>query len=146
MNAVNATITRFGYPRTCLGEYAHWVVLLRPQQVTLGALILACREDVTSFARISGAAFAELQRVSQDIETVLAESVGHEKLNYLMLMMVDPHVHFHVLPRYATPRGFDGVEFPDRGWPAVPDLSTAPDLGDDRFAGLVEHFRSQWPS
>ena len=33
--------------------------------------------------------------------------------NYLMLMMVDPHVHFHVIPRYAAPQRFEDVDFPD---------------------------------
>jgi len=28
-----------------------------------------------------------------------------------MLMMVDPDVHFHVLPRYAQSRSFAGREF-----------------------------------
>ena len=46
-----------------------------------------------------------------------------------MLMMVDPHVHFHVLPRYAQTRVFDGVQFPDTGWPGPPDLKSATDLG-----------------
>lgn len=146
MNGINATMTKFGHPQTCLGEYTHWVVLLRPQQVTLGALVLACREDVTSFARISAAAFSELQRATADIESVLSKAVGHEKLNYLMLMMVDPHVHFHVLPRYEAARSFEGIEFPDHGWPAVPDLSKAPNLSEAQSAALVEHFRSQWPS
>ena len=26
---------------------------------------------------------------------------AYERINYLMLMMVDPHVHFHVIPRYS---------------------------------------------
>ena len=45
-----------------------------------------------------------------------------DKLNYLMLMMVDPDVHFHVLPRYAVEREFGGVRFTDPGWPKVPNL------------------------
>jgi diadenosine tetraphosphate (Ap4A) HIT family hydrolase len=30
-------------------------------------------------------------------------------------MMVDPHVHFHVIPRYDSPRTFGDVEFLDTG-------------------------------
>jgi len=52
MSGVNETMAKFGYPQSCLAEYDHWVVLLRPQQVTLGALILACREEATAFAQI----------------------------------------------------------------------------------------------
>jgi diadenosine tetraphosphate (Ap4A) HIT family hydrolase len=39
------------------------------------------------------------------------------KINYLMLMMVDPHVHFHVLPRYEGDRSHGGIEVVDAGWP-----------------------------
>ncbi len=41
-----------------------------------------------------------------------------------MLMMVDPHVHFHVIPRYDGDRAWDGVEFADAGWPGPPDLKS----------------------
>ena len=40
---MNATLTKFGYPGTLLHESEHWCVLMRPQQVTLGALVLAAR-------------------------------------------------------------------------------------------------------
>lgn len=35
--AVNQTMRTFGYPAATVAEYAHWAVLLRPQQATLGA-------------------------------------------------------------------------------------------------------------
>ncbi len=38
---MNKTIVRFGYPATLVAEYEHWVVLLRPEQPTLGSLVLA---------------------------------------------------------------------------------------------------------
>ena len=46
-----------------------------------------------------------------------------------MLMMVDPHVHFHVFPRYAGSRDLDGLTFADAGWPGPPDLKSAVDAG-----------------
>ncbi len=33
---MNQTILKFGYPQGLIQEYEHWVILLRPQQVTLG--------------------------------------------------------------------------------------------------------------
>ena len=46
--------------------------------------------------------------LSLDLDTALAKTFAPDKLNYLMLMMVDPDVHFHVLPRYAAARAFAG--------------------------------------
>ena len=43
-------------------------------------------------------AFRELHQISGDIERNLAAFRPFRKINYLMLMMVDKDVHFHVLP------------------------------------------------
>ena len=59
---MNATGIKFGYPASVVAEYTHWVVLLRPQQVTLGALMLVCKEAVTSFGALSPAAGTEPTR------------------------------------------------------------------------------------
>ena len=42
---MNATMKKFGYPDTLIKEYSHWAVLLRPQQATLGALVLVCKDE-----------------------------------------------------------------------------------------------------
>jgi diadenosine tetraphosphate (Ap4A) HIT family hydrolase len=53
-----------------------------------------------------------------------------------MLMMVDPNVHFHVIPRYSGSRQWNEVEFPDAGWPGQPQLSSAVQLNSEQIAGL----------
>lgn len=143
---INETIRKFGYPDTLIARYRHWLVLLRPQQATLGALVLACSGDATSFAGLPAGAHAELAEATADIEMTLKRCFAYDKINYLMLMMVDPQVHFHVLPRYAGPREFDGQRFEDRGWPRAPDLAQAPEVPPGRFARLCDHLRSAWPA
>lgn len=144
--AANQTIAKFGYPHTLIRDYAHWTVLLRPQQATLGALVLACKDPAEAFGAISAGAFAELPQVIGDIETGLRAFRRYQKINYLMLMMVDPDVHFHVLPRYAQTQHFNDVAYPDRGWPAQPDLAggVQPDAANQ--AALVEALKAAWPS
>ena len=56
----NGTIDKFGYPKLLIAEYAHWLVLLRLQQVTIGSLILACRSPATEFSQIGQGAFESL--------------------------------------------------------------------------------------
>ena len=142
---MNDTIRRFGYPETLIAEYRHWVVLLRPEQPTLGSLVLAARSDATAFSALDPAAFAELATITWHIETALERAVGFARLNYLMLMMVDPHVHFHVLPRYDGSRGFAGVEVPDAGWPKVPALASAVALTPAQSDELVNWLKGFWP-
>jgi diadenosine tetraphosphate (Ap4A) HIT family hydrolase len=119
---MNETILKFGYPDTLIADYSSWVVLLRPQQATLGALILANKEPVQAFGDVSAAGCEELARVTHDIEGALRAAFAFDKINYLMLMMVDRDVHFHVIPRYAEVRSFERIEFEDPGWPGPPRL------------------------
>ena len=135
---VNPTIEKFGYPATLVRELDHWVVLLRPAQVTLGALVLAAKSDATAFSDLSADAFAELKRAIGAIERGLTNFRPFERINYLMLMMVDRQVHFHVLPRYSETQHWNGVGFPDHGWPGPPQLGDAPALGDAQIELLAQ--------
>ena len=49
---MNATGVKFGHPDSVLAELDHWVVLLRPAQVTLGSLILLCTDEAQRFGDI----------------------------------------------------------------------------------------------
>lgn len=140
----NATMTKFGFPATVVADYAAWTVQLRPKQVTLGSLVLVCKSRAKAFHEIGSLAFAELERATNDIERVLTKLFGYERINYLMLMMVDPDVHFHVIPRYSQPRSFSGSSFVDSGWPGPPDLKTGVDADDPLRAELVEILRAEW--
>jgi diadenosine tetraphosphate (Ap4A) HIT family hydrolase len=142
---MNQTIAGFGYPATLVADYEHWVVLLRPSQPTLGSLILAAKDEATAFAKLDLPAFNELRQVVRDIESALAGTVGYAKINYLMLMMVDPHVHFHVLPRYEGERSACGVTVADAGWPKVPALGEAVTLTPEQVEALVGHLKGFWP-
>ncbi len=142
---MNETIRKFGYPETLLHAFQHWLALVRPQQVTLGSLILAAKSEATAFADLEAAAFAELGTAIAAIEGALKSEFGAEKINYLMLMMADPHVHFHVIPRYSQTKELAGQWIDDAGWPGVPDLGSALAAGPalisaikDRLGGHFE--------
>lgn len=143
---MNETIRKFGHPATLVAEYAHWLVLLRPAQPTLGSLVLAARSEAEAFAELPAEAFAELEAAICDIESTLREAVGYSKINYLMLMMVDRHVHFHVIPRYDGEREGAGIRVADKGWPKMPALGEAVELDSAQIATLAEWLRKRWPS
>jgi len=134
---MNETIVKFGYPATLVREFEHWLVLARPAQPTLGSLVLAAKSEATAFGDLPAAAHAGLKQAGAAIEAALTQAVGYAKLNYLMLMMVDPHVHFHVIPRYEGVREWNGREFVDVGWPKVPDLGHAVGLQGEELAALT---------
>ncbi len=143
---MNATIAKFGWPATLVAEFTHWLILLRPAQPTLGSLVLAAKSDATAFGDLPGEAHAELKTVTATIEAALTRAVGYTKINYLMLMMVDPHVHFHVIPRYDGARSGGGVTVRDAGWPGQPDLGAAVKIDSDMDDGLRNWVRFHFDS
>ena len=140
----NETMLKFGFPDTLIREYPHWVVLLRPAQVTLGSLVLAAKSDATAFGALPADAHAELATITKDIEASLLAEIGYDKINYLMLMMVDPHVHFHVFPRYQGARTLAGVTIEDAGWPGPPDLKSGLTLDADAGPALLGRLSKSW--
>ena len=139
---MNQTMVKFGYPETLIREYEHWVVLLRSAQATLGALILACKDEAAKYSEISPAAFAEMAGVVTDIERALGSLFDYQKLNYLMLMMVDPDVHYHVLPRYEADQTWSGATFTDPGWPGPPNLAHDNDAPEEVKADLIARLKA----
>ncbi|MBA3754896.1 MAG: HIT family protein [Nitrosomonas sp.] len=144
-HSLNTTMRKFGAPQTIIRQYQYWSVLLRPAQVTLGALVLAAHEPVQAFSWLSPASFAELHTVTGHMESVLAKAFQYDKINYLMLMMVDPDVHFHVLPRYAQPKQFADMEFIDAGWPAMPNLGQVNTTDTAINQRIMQHIQFYWP-
>jgi len=141
----NPTALKFGYPRTLVAETASWLVLVRPDQPTFGSLVLVCKEAAISFSQLSPQAFADLGVAIGGVERTLSELVGYQRINYLMLMMVDRDVHFHVIPRYEGERVDEGLRFPDTGWPGPPALAPAVTLAADAIASLTARLAALWP-
>jgi diadenosine tetraphosphate (Ap4A) HIT family hydrolase len=108
-------------------------------------MILACKEDATALGAVSAKAWSELAVAAADLEQALRATFDHQKINYLALMMVDPHVHFHVIPRYSTSREFEGSSFADPAWPKPPDVTNALQLSPAQMNALHAALGSAWP-
>ena len=141
---MNATMQKFGYPQTLVKEFKNWVIVLRPQQVTLGSLILICQDDAKAFSDISPAAFSEFPQIIKEIESSLSKAFSYQKINYLMLMMVDPDVHFHVIPRYKGTKSFSRHDFFDHGWPGAPNLKNPNETNPSLTIAILAHLKENW--
>ena len=140
----NQTAIRFGYPETLTREYEHWLVLLREPQVTLGSLVLCSKSRATEFSALPMEAHSEMGTVVREIEHALKDAFAYDKINYLMLMMADPNVHFHVIPRYSEARSACGLTIPDPGWPALPQLGEALDITSAERDALIAYISKYW--
>lgn len=116
------TMNKFLYPDSVIKSYQNWHLLLRFEQSTLGSLILVCKQPYRAYSELPGDTLLEQHKIIRDVERILKEKLNYSKINYLMLMMVDPEVHFHIIPRFEQGCLFQGKNYPDPCWPGAPDL------------------------
>lgn len=100
----------------------YWRWSLRPVQCTLGAGILSLKRPAETMSELTAEEGTDLIVITQIIESTLKKAFNMEKMNYIMLMMVDFHIHYHVIPRYSKDLDFANMCFKDLGWPKPPVL------------------------
>ncbi len=103
-------------------EKGAWSWSVRPAQPTLGSGILSLNRYALHLSEVTPEEMADLGELIGQLEKTVKTIFDYNIMNYLMLMMVDHHVHYHVIPRYDGIRKFAGFEWVDNGWPALPVL------------------------
>lgn len=114
---------KFNVNNLKIHETEHWIWSLRPVQVTLGAGVLSLKRECPVFSELNQAEFSDLGNIIKIIEKTLKNTFDYDIMNYLMLMMVDKQVHYHMIPRYERTIDFCGLSWEDSGWPGVPNLA-----------------------
>lgn len=141
---MNPTLQRFGYPGSVIREYVHWVVMIRPGQVTLGCTVIAAKSACVSLGDLTPNEAAELPQVVRDFERTVRRVAPASKFNYLALMMVDPNPHFHAIPRYAAEVHADGRAFLDAPFPNPPDLRCVHELTAEQLDSIRRLLTEKW--
>ena len=113
----DVTKYKFKYDKNLIKDYENWSILFRYQQFTIGSLIIISKSGEVNLGALSAKEWADFAEVARDAESLLVNAFGAEKFNYLALMMKDPEVHFHVVPRYSKPVVFQDKEYVDPDWP-----------------------------
>lgn len=104
-------------------ETEFWKWSLRPHQATLGASIISLKRSCNAFSLLNKEEFEDLYNIISMCEPILKSLFNYDKINYLMLMMVDEQVHYHVIPRYETPIELFNEVWKDSSWPGLPNLN-----------------------
>ncbi len=138
---MNNTLTKFGYPGSLIKSYEYWNLLLRPSQITIGSMVLICKESVHQYSLISQEAMSEQKTIISEIEQVLKHRFDYSKINYQMLMMQDPDVHLHVIPRYESAVNFCDESYIDAFWPKPVDMGYSLKFGNLHQLELLKMFK-----
>lgn len=123
---VNAQLTpfydKFKVEELLVHRSAHWSWSVRPVHSTLGAGVLSLNRYCEHMSDLRPEEAEDLSAICKVIEGSLEQFSQPQRMNYVMLMMVDAHLHFHVLPRYEATTEFNGRAWIDSGWPALPNM------------------------
>lgn len=132
----------FRLPELALLRGMHWTLSLRPEQITLGSMVISANGPITSFSEAKSETGAENELLSMmSCAERVSNELGADKINFLALMMKDPLLHFHVLPRFRKPVNFLGLTWTDDEWPGPPRLMPR-SVDDEQRAELVAVLRS----
>ncbi len=129
--------SKFQVEELLIAQTKAWSWSVRPAQPTLGAGILSLNRHAECFAQVRGDEMAELGELIGFVEKSLRAAFAYDIVNYLMLMMVDHQVHFHVIPRYAAARRFAGLDWADNGWPSLPALAERQHVDQPGITGAI---------
>lgn len=113
---------KFQIEKLKIVQLGSWVISLRPNQVTIGSMILSLNRKCQTFGELSVEEGKELAIAFHKIEELLKKAFNPDKINYLALMMVDEQVHYHIIPRYEDSVRFKNVEYKDEFWPMPPNI------------------------
>jgi len=132
---------KFRLSELVIAETELWRWSVRPDQSTVGAGVLSAKRALEAFSEITEEESADLGKIVKLIERTLKKTFSYNRINYLMLMMVDFHVHFHVIPRYDRDIDFAGITWKDKGWPTPPILDADP-VGDDTLFAIRDELKN----
>lgn len=112
----------FDEKNNLIKEYDNRKLLIRNKNSTLWNCVLVAKRDLAEVSEVNEQEAKEYFAIIKDIESALKKAFDYDKINYLTLMMVDEHVHTHILPRYKEEKTFAWMNRTDewRPWPNTP--------------------------
>lgn len=110
---------KFGTEKFEVLETDHWKLVVRHKQITLGSCVAILNRQIGEFGELSRDECADLMSVYSNFEKACRIAFGARQFNYLALMMKDPHLHFHAIPRYPDPVEFNATTWRDEAYPRL---------------------------
>ena len=134
MNHYNNTINRYVTKKNFIKSYGSWILALRPNQLTYCSVMLFADSNAESFSKLDKNSLNDLGNILADIELKIRFVSQPIKFNVYSLMLVDPHVHFHIFPRFED-------QHLDTYWPLPVDLNGKVKVSETVMASRLEKLK-----
>lgn len=104
---------KFQSEKNLIKEYTHWILVVRPKQVKLGACVAITKRHIEKMSDVTPDEMKEYSKVAKGIESALKTAFDYTAIHHMVMMFKDKHIHFHIFPRYDSNREFAGIEWVD---------------------------------
>ena len=104
-----------------LYENEYWYLFLADRQDYAGRCLISCKRHCENISDLSIEEWLSLKNVMTNTEAMLKDEFGADVFNWSCLMndafkqsVPEPHVHFHLRPRYSKPVEIGNAVFKDK--------------------------------
>lgn len=120
INSYDEFLQKFRLQELSVSRNDSWVLSVRPGQITLGSMVVSSSKELCRFTELTDEDGMALTHILALAEVTACNLFDAVRINVICLMMVDPIVHFHIIPRYDKPVHRYGVLWEDVDWPGPP--------------------------
>lgn len=135
-------------PPYLVAEGARWKLYLDVNQAYLGESYLALREHTKSLSELSAEDWKEFEELVRKIEQAYTKELGVTVFNWSCFMnnafieeAGEPHVHWHITPRYQRKVSFAGETFTDEKFGYHKDIESKRTLEAKTMEQLTEQLK-----
>ncbi len=121
----------------------HWTLVLNENQATLGRVFFALSRHETDIAALTEDELTSLWAFLRETKAALAALFAPDHFNYMFLMNLTPHAHFHIFPRYKDAREFAGQTWADSRFGDHYDPDEARPVDDATLDALASALRRE---
>jgi len=119
----------------------HWTLVLNENQATVGRVFFALNRHETDIAALTEDELLSLWAFLRETKGALTDLFAPDHFNYMFLMNLTPHAHFHIFPRYKEAREFAGQTWADSRFGDHYDPAEARAVDDATMDALVAALR-----
>ena len=132
-------------------ETKYWLVGLADNQQYLGRCYIDIKSDAGRLSDLTPEEWQDLhENVIAKLEPAIRKAFGAEMFNWSCLMNnaykpeikePQPHVHFHMLPRYRHPVEFAGEGFQDTGFGVRQDPEAERLVSEEVYHAIISKIK-----
>lgn len=130
----------------------YWRVSLSPNQAYLGRAYITLRDHKEFFGELTGEEWREFSDIVSRLESAYIRAFDASPISWGSFMdhayredRPEPHIHWHVFPRYKRPVQINGVTFDDPLYGDLFDHTKETVVSDEIILKIIDRIKAYLP-